>query len=86
MRFFSIVLACVAYVTTAVAQTPQIVFTSVPAVVVAGSSYNITWGGGDGISVSQLRDASAPYRRLDPDHVLLVARYNHSAQRQPGQP
>jgi hypothetical protein len=52
MRFFSTVLACAAYVATVIAQTPQIAFTSVPAVVVAGSSYNITWGGGDGISVS----------------------------------
>lgn len=86
MRFFSTVLACAVYVATAIAQTPQIAFTSVPAVVVAGSSYNITWGGGDGTSVSQLRDASTPYRRLDPDRVLFVARYNHSAQRQPDQP
>jgi len=85
MRFFSTVLACVAYVATVIAQTPQIAFTSVPAVVVAGSSYNITWGGGDGISVSQLRDASTPYS-LDPKCVLFVARYNHSAQRQPSQP
>jgi hypothetical protein len=86
MRFFSTILVCAAYVATAIAQTPQIAFTSVPAVVVAGSSYNITWGGGDGISVSRLRDASTPYRHLDPDCVLFVARYNHSAQRQPGQP
>lgn len=57
MRFFSTVLAYATYVATAIAQTSQIAFTSVPAVVVAGSSYNITWGGGDGISVSQLRDA-----------------------------
>jgi hypothetical protein len=61
MRFLSTVLACTACVATAIAQTAQIAFTSVPAVVVAGSSYNITWGGGDGTSVSQLRDASTPY-------------------------
>jgi len=87
MRFFSTVVACAAYIATAIAQTPQIAFTSVPAVVVAGSSYNITWGGGDGISVSQLRDASNSL----PSVLILtvycfVARYNHSAQRQSGQP
>ncbi|KIW56142.1 hypothetical protein PV05_04824 [Exophiala xenobiotica] len=35
----------------ALAQT-KIAFTHVPAVVVAGESYNITWGGGDGTSVT----------------------------------
>jgi hypothetical protein len=35
----------------AIAQT-KVAFTSVPAVVVAGHSYNITWGGGDGSPVT----------------------------------
>jgi hypothetical protein len=52
MRIFITFLVAAASAITALAQTPQIAFTSVPAVVVAGSSYNITWGGGDGISVS----------------------------------
>jgi hypothetical protein len=47
----NIFLVAAASAVTALAQTLQIAFTSVPAVVVAGSTYNITWGGGDGISV-----------------------------------
>ena len=35
----------------AVAQT-KIAFTSVPAVAIAGQSYNLTWGGGDGSPVT----------------------------------
>ena len=41
------------FIASAIAQTnAPVAFTSVPAVVVAGSSYNITWGGGDGSPVT----------------------------------
>lgn len=46
MKFLSSLVAGAACVTVALAQV-RIAFTSVPAVVVAGKEYNITWGGGD---------------------------------------
>jgi hypothetical protein len=60
MRLLNTFLFAAASAVTTLAQTPQIAFTSVPAVVVAGSSYNITWGGGDGISVSSKLSARPP--------------------------
>ena len=50
MLLYSTFLAGAACVTTVLAQA-HIAFTSVPAVVVAGHPYNITWSGGDGVSV-----------------------------------
>lgn len=50
MRFFATIVAGAAYVTTAFAQV-NIAFTSVPVAVVVGQPYNITWGGGDGVTV-----------------------------------
>jgi len=47
MYFPTVLLASAACVNTVFAQAP-IAFASVPPVVVAGNSYNITWGGGDG--------------------------------------
>lgn len=85
MRFLNTFLFSAASAVTVLAQTPQIAFTSVPAVVAAGSSYNITWGGGDGISVSSKLSARSPFLFLELI-VPLAARHDHSAKRQPGQP
>jgi hypothetical protein len=65
MRLLNTFLFTAASAVTALAQTPQIAFTSVPAVVVAGSSYNITWSGGDGISVSSKLSARSPFLFLE---------------------
>ena len=51
MRFFTTLIAGAAYVATALAQV-NIAFTSVPVAVVVGQPTNITWGGGDGVTVS----------------------------------
>ena len=51
MQFFGRILALATCVSAVLAQTPNIAFTSVPAVVVSGQTYNITWGGGDGVTV-----------------------------------
>jgi hypothetical protein len=50
MRFLSTLVAGAACVATALAQV-NIAFTSVPVAVVVGQQYNITWGGGDGVTV-----------------------------------
>jgi len=50
----------------ALAQT-KIAFTSVPAVAVAGDSYNITWGGGDGSAVT------ITLRQGDPNDLNTIA-------------
>ncbi len=52
MRFIVSLAAGAACVATAVAQV-GIAFTSVPEAVVVGQQYNITWGGGDGVTVSE---------------------------------
>ncbi|EXJ88380.1 hypothetical protein A1O1_05310 [Capronia coronata CBS 617.96] len=53
------------FVACAVGQT-KIAFTSVPAIAVAGESYNITWGGGDGSPVT------VTLREGDPDDLKTV--------------
>ncbi len=50
MKFLATLVAGAAYVASAVAQV-NIAFTSVPVAVVAGQPTNITWGGGDGVTV-----------------------------------
>jgi hypothetical protein len=50
MRFLTALVASAALVSTALAQV-RIAFTSVPVAVVVGQQYNITWGGGDGVTV-----------------------------------
>ena len=48
MMLARVVLASASLLSLALAQGAKIAFTSVPAVVRAGDSYNITWGGGNG--------------------------------------
>jgi phosphate-selective porin len=50
MRFLATVAAAAACLTTALAQV-NIAFTSVPVAAVVGQPTNITWGGGDGVTV-----------------------------------
>ncbi len=52
MRFIASLAAGAACLAIAVAQV-DIAFTSVPEAVVVGQQYNITWGGGDGVTVSE---------------------------------
>jgi hypothetical protein len=53
MRFFASLIAGAVCVATAVAQV-NIAFTSTPVAVVVGQQYNITWGGGDGVTVREV--------------------------------
>ena len=53
MRFLATFVAGAACVATAVAQV-KIAFTSTPVAVVIGQQYNITWGGGDGVTVREV--------------------------------
>jgi hypothetical protein len=52
MRFLATIVAGAACLATALAQV-NIAFTSVPVAAVVGQTYNITWGGGDGVSVNK---------------------------------
>ena len=52
LRTFLASAVCIAAVT---AQNARIAFTSTPAVAVAGSTYNLTWAGGDGTTVRGYR-------------------------------
>jgi hypothetical protein len=52
MLFSRVAFASASLFAIALAQTAKIAFTSVPAVVEAGDSYNITWGGGNGQAVT----------------------------------
>ncbi|KAK5070751.1 hypothetical protein LTS08_000398 [Lithohypha guttulata] len=51
----------------AIALAQKVAFTSVPASLAAGDSYNITWGSGDGTPVS------LTLRRGDPNYLSTVA-------------
>ena len=53
MRFIATLAAGAACLATAVAQV-NIAFTSVPEAVIVGQQANITWAGGDGVSVSEV--------------------------------
>ena len=50
MRFLATFVAVAASLATALAQV-NIAFTSTPVAVVVGQQVNITWGGGDGVTV-----------------------------------
>lgn len=55
MRFLTTLVAVAASLTTALAQV-NIAFTSIPTPIVVGQQANITWGGGDGVTVRQLKN------------------------------
>lgn len=55
MRFIATLVAGAACVATALAQA-GVAFTHVPVAAVVGQPTNITWGGGDGVTVSKAID------------------------------
>ena len=65
MRFLSLLVGAV-LVALSVAQQSTIAFTSVPASVTAGQSYNLTWGGGDGEAVT------ITLRKGDPTNLQTI--------------
>ncbi|KIW83540.1 hypothetical protein Z517_02785 [Fonsecaea pedrosoi CBS 271.37] len=67
MRFPAKLLLLSASLATHVLAQARIAFTSVPAVVVAGQSYNISWAGGDGSPVT------ITLREGDPDDLKTIA-------------
>ena len=52
MHFFKSLLAAAPFVAYAIAQSSKVAFTSLPATIEAGNSFNISWAGGDGSSVT----------------------------------
>jgi hypothetical protein len=81
MRFFATLVAGAACVATAVAQI-NIAFTSVPVAVVVGQPYNITWGGGDGVTVREVTLCE----RLQEADTRIIACYHHFEERRPTRP
>lgn len=78
MRFFATLAAGAACVATALAQI-SIGFTSVPEAVVVGQQYNITWGGGDGVTVREVFLHEGEHR----SNILIIACYDHFEERRP---
>ena len=66
MFFSRVLLASVALLSYAAAQNTRIAFTSVPAAVIGGETYNITWGGGDGSAVT------VTLRKGNPDNLDTI--------------
>ena len=67
MGFNRTLLAGLTLFASAIAQTTApVAFTSVPAVLVAGTSYNISWGGGDGSPVT------LTLRKGDPSNLATI--------------